>query len=340
MVGSISVYIVTRPRPVIPLTVSGGSTIGTIKGNLTSVSSVNPLSVYFNVTAYANQTENPGSTLAMQILTRTFYVGGPAGHYYDGGYVQTIVEMTIHGHFASNLHPGLLMFTINQTGQQNGKGLDFIWSTPAEQRGTNVTFDHNQELTFFGTGTATGMETLVNDVGAGPYYDFTYGDSIEAWGFVGHTRFVGINTTVTGPFTPPVSVAMVLTIIDVPVGGNKPLVTFSAVDQSSGNATITVTGASQSVYPSNYKVNLQVGSNTGAAVAMPTTGGLYVTITINSVVYRIYWTDIGGERTVNPGDNFRVTGNNLPLSPAATLYTFYLLWSDGSLIQQKSWSTP
>ena len=47
MVGSISVYIVTRPRPVIPLTVSGGSTIGTIKGNLTSVSSVNPLSVYF-----------------------------------------------------------------------------------------------------------------------------------------------------------------------------------------------------------------------------------------------------------------------------------------------------
>src|SRR5439155_794050 len=167
---------------------------------------------YFNVTAYANQTENPGSTLAMQILTRTFYVGGPAGHYYDGGYVQTIVEMTIHGHFASNLHPGLLMFTINQTGQQNGKGLDFIWSTPAEQRGTNVTFDHNQELTFFGTGTATGLETLVND--------------------------------------------------------------------------------------------------------------------------------IGGERTVNPGDNFRVTGNNLPLSPAATLYTFYLLWSDGSLIQQKSWSTP
>jgi len=125
-----------------------------------------------------------------------------------------------------------------------------------------------------------------------------------------------------------------------PVGGNKPLVTFAAVDQSSGNATIAVAGASQSVSPSNYKVNLQVGSNTGGAVAMPTTGGLFATMTINAVVYRIYWTDIGGEKTVNPGDNFRVTGNNLPLSPAATSYTFYLLWSDGSSIQQSSWSTP
>src|SRR5881396_2712785 len=47
-----------------------------------------------------------------------------------------------------------------------------------------------------------------------------------------------------------------------PVGGNKPLVTFSAVTQSSGNATIAVAGASQSVSPSNYKVNLQVGRHT------------------------------------------------------------------------------
>ena len=125
-----------------------------------------------------------------------------------------------------------------------------------------------------------------------------------------------------------------------PVGGNKPLVTFSAVDQSAGNATIGVAGASQSVSPSNYKVNLQVGTSTGSAVAMPTTGGQFVSMTIGTTTYRIYWTDIGGEKTVNPGDNFRVTGNNLPLSPAATSYTFYLLWSDGSSIQQSSWSTP
>jgi len=124
-----------------------------------------------------------------------------------------------------------------------------------------------------------------------------------------------------------------------PVGGNKPLVTFSAVSQASGNATISVAGASQAVSPSNYKVNLAVGTTTGAAVAMPTTSGLFATVVISGVTYRIYWTDIGGERTLNAGDNFRVTGNNIAL-PAATSFTFYLLWSDGSSIQSTPWATP
>ncbi len=125
-----------------------------------------------------------------------------------------------------------------------------------------------------------------------------------------------------------------------PAGYGKPLVSFNSVTLSGGNATIGVAGTTRSLSPSNYKVNLQVGSNTGGAVAMPTTGGLFATMTINSVVYRIYWTDVAGERTLNSGDDFRVTGNNLPLSPAATSYTFYLLWSDGSSIQQTTWSTP
>src|SRR5438105_10837048 len=67
-----------------------------------------------------------------------------------------------------------------------------------------------------------------------------------------------------------------------PVGGNKPLVTFSAVSQSSGNATIGVAGASQSVSPSNYKVNLMVNTTTGTAIAMPTTGGAFATLAIGS----------------------------------------------------------
>jgi len=124
-----------------------------------------------------------------------------------------------------------------------------------------------------------------------------------------------------------------------PVGGNKPLVTFSAVSQASGNATISVAGASQAVSPSNYKVNLAVGTLTGTAIAMPTTSGLFATVVVSGTTYRIYWTDIGGEKTLNAGDNFRVTGNNIAL-PAATSFTFYLLWSDGSSIQSTPWSTP
>src|SRR5947209_12004557 len=52
-----------------------------------------------------------------------------------------------------------------------------------------------------------------------------------------------------------------------PVGGNKPLVTFAAVDQSRGNATIAVAGASQSVSPSNRKEKQQAGINSGQSLA-------------------------------------------------------------------------
>jgi archaeal type IV pilus assembly protein PilA len=122
-------------------------------------------------------------------------------------------------------------------------------------------------------------------------------------------------------------------------GANKPLVTFNAVSQASGNATISIAGASQSASPSNYKVNLQVGTTTGSAMAMPATGGTSVNVVVGATTYRVYWTDIGGEKTVNAGDNFRITGNNIAL-PAATSFTFVLLWSDGSSIQQTTWSTP
>lgn len=125
-----------------------------------------------------------------------------------------------------------------------------------------------------------------------------------------------------------------------PVGsGNKPVVTFSAVSQAGGNATIGVAGTSQAVFPSNYKVNLLVGTTIGLAVAMPTIGGLFVNVVVESTSYRVYWTDIGGERTMNAGDTFRVTGNNVPLPPA-TSFTFYLLWKDGTSIQSTPWSTP
>lgn len=124
-----------------------------------------------------------------------------------------------------------------------------------------------------------------------------------------------------------------------PLSQPRPLVTFRTADKSLGNATIGVAGVSQAVSPSSYRVNLQVGSNPGTAIGMPTTGGQYVSLTITGATYRIYWTDADGGRTLNPGDAFRVTGTNLPL-PAAKQFTFYLLWSDGSLIQSALWTMP
>jgi len=121
-------------------------------------------------------------------------------------------------------------------------------------------------------------------------------------------------------------------------GTSKPTVAFGTPSLQAGvlykNETIPIASASQSVGPGNYKVNLQFGSTTGTATAMPTTSGSYVTVTVGTSSYRIFWTDVGSEGTVNSPDFFRVTywtGSSYADLPSGS-YTFYLLWSDGSLI--------
>jgi len=69
-------------------------------------------------------------------------------------------------------------------------------------------------------------------------------------------------------------------------GPSRPFVTFSTAQLAQGNATITVAQVSQTVSPSNYWLNLQVGASTGAAQAMPSSGS-YASITIGGTTYRI-----------------------------------------------------
>jgi len=125
-----------------------------------------------------------------------------------------------------------------------------------------------------------------------------------------------------------------------PIGGTKPVLSFGFASLNSGNATIEVAGASPpaGVSPSNYRVNLEVGGTPGTAIAMPTTSGSFVSLTISGTTLRIYWTDIGGGGTINQGDQFRVTGNNVPL-PGAGSFVLHLLWSDGSTVAQRAWTT-
>ncbi len=125
-----------------------------------------------------------------------------------------------------------------------------------------------------------------------------------------------------------------------PLGETRPLVRFDpTVALTSGNATIEVVAASEPQFaPANYKVNLQVGAATGAAIAMPSVSGAFVSIVVDGTTYRVQWTDLGGDATVSGGDRFLVTGNGIPL-PAATSFTFFLLWSDGDLIAKGSWQT-
>ena|SRR5216117_2330618 len=123
-----------------------------------------------------------------------------------------------------------------------------------------------------------------------------------------------------------------------PVGGNKPLVTFSAVTKVNAVTwTFSIASAQPTVAQSNYKVNFGIGTNTGTVQNMGTNGA-NVTVTVAGATpasVGVKWTDLGGTGTVKGGDIITIA---FPSAPAtSTALTFYLLYSDGSQVQSKAW---
>src|SRR5437870_5360024 len=123
-----------------------------------------------------------------------------------------------------------------------------------------------------------------------------------------------------------------------PVGGNKPLVTFSPVTKVNAVTwTFSVASAQPSVAQSNYKVNFGIGTNTGTVANMGANGA-NVTVTVTGATpasVGVKWTDLGGTGTVKGGDIITIA---FPSAPAtSTSLTFYLLYSDGSQVQSKVW---
>ncbi len=118
-----------------------------------------------------------------------------------------------------------------------------------------------------------------------------------------------------------------------PVGGNKPLVTFSSVTKvNQVTWTFSVASAQPSVSQSNYKVNFGIGTNTGTVANM---GASNANVTITVAGATVKWTDLGGTGTVKGGDIITIA---FPSAPAtSTALTFYLLYSDGSQVQSQSW---
>ncbi len=142
---------------------------------------------------------------------------------------------------------------------------------------------------------------------------------------------------------PTVLAAVLYVMVSGLIGGpttSKPVLSFTTAMPVTNGYQLTLASASQALAPANYKVNLQINTTTGSAVAMPTTSGGSVSITVAGYTgtFSVTWTDIGGERTLNGGDSFTVTRTGG--LPAASSYTFYLLWSDGSQIANVSWQTP
>lgn len=217
MVASISVYVFTRPPP-ISLTVSDGSTTGVIEANFANYSSIAPFVRYFNTTTYAIQTGGPTSVLTLRLFTYTF----PVGNYSAGGFLDVNIVATVRGRIASNLHLDGLALTYNETGQflnatgaPGGSAVSYIVPEPI-----NVTFcescSASQVIGLTNDGAGTLTPDLVNQTGVGPVYAFVFPMMFEITERPGYGFFAGFRATVTGQFTPAVSVGIFFKVIDVP----------------------------------------------------------------------------------------------------------------------------
>lgn len=122
----------------------------------------------------------------------------------------------------------------------------------------------------------------------------------------------------------------------------RPLIQFGnpvTIQGAYTSEVISIQSASNALGPSYFRVNLLYNTTLGGAEPMPTTSGPSgaVSVLVGASTYRVAWTDLGGEATVNAGDIFTVTyfdpsGNqaNLPSGQ----HTLYLLWPDGTTISQ------
>ena len=118
-------------------------------------------------------------------------------------------------------------------------------------------------------------------------------------------------------------------------GATRPVVTFGNVNAVASNGfSFAVAGASPTDPAANYRINLALNTTTGTSVALASS----MTVTVSGATYTVTWTDPGGERQLNGGDGFQVvkTSGNLA---SQTLFTFYLLYLDGTTIQTKEFRT-
>jgi archaeal type IV pilus assembly protein PilA len=122
-------------------------------------------------------------------------------------------------------------------------------------------------------------------------------------------------------------------------GPSKPLVTFGSPSKVNAVTwTITIAGAQPSIASSNYKINFGIGTATGTAVNMGSSGtNVTVTVTGGSPAsVGVKWTNLGGQGTVTAGDIMTIAFPSAPTT--GTSLTLYLLYSDGSQIQKATWT--
>lgn len=118
-------------------------------------------------------------------------------------------------------------------------------------------------------------------------------------------------------------------------GVSKPVVTFGPTSKLNNLSwSVIVAAAAPPRSSANYRLNVEVGTNYGTAVAIGSSGQ-NVTIPGLSPTPGVRWTDVGGDGAVNGGDGFTIAFDAPPAG--GTALAFYLIWSDGSVISSVTW---
>jgi len=283
-VGSISVYVLTRPPP-IPLTVSDGSISKLLEATFADYSNTaHPIFRIYTATTYANESGGATSTLTLRLYLGAFY----------DPHMGVMLDLfpVASGKFAPDLSPTGLTLTFNQTGRQawaygypyatafNNSLPGALISFPGP---TNVTSISKSLSQVAGNGSASMLATFQNTSTTGPYFEFRYPAYIDEQDPLGDNAFFGIRAAVTGPFTPAVSVGILVHIINIPVTFSDLFATIErSADGTRWNLKVTSAGSGYS----NTTTYLRVLTLDGAAVVSATPlGALYRSPFNGSIAY-------------------------------------------------------
>jgi len=137
---------------------------------------------------------------------------------------------------------------------------------------------------------------------------------------------------------PVVLAAILYVMVSGLITGPTPgmIVDFGVVDQTGGNATLRVFGASREVNPSELRLRLEENGSSSGLAGMPAPDGS-VALAIGTTTYRVLWLDQDRDSTLGVGDELWVTGNLAPLKPS-TSYVLYLVGVSGAT-SAAGWTT-
>jgi hypothetical protein len=206
----ISLYVLTPPPP-IPVTVSNGSTTGVMEANFLNYTNTDaPFVQDFNATTYASQNGGPTSALTLRLhaaAVSQYSMAAPGPQ----GFIYVDIDIVVQGEFASNLRLNGLTLTGNQSGNFSAGQFAMGRTNPNQTNISNAW----QGLSWT-AGPATFTPTLVNQTGKGPFYEFVYSAFVQVDNPILYSSFVGFRATVTGQFSPSVSVGILFQVVEAP----------------------------------------------------------------------------------------------------------------------------